>query len=102
MSVGDIRKLVEQERDSEQKIKEAKQEAENVIRKSQEEAKKILEEAEHQKYYDGVLAAGLKEISEKKKLLENETEKKIGLVRKTAKKNLERTASLIVRHVLKE
>ena len=102
MAVEDIKKLLEQEKDSEQKIKKAKEEAENVIRKSKEEAQRILEEAEDQKYYDDIFAARLKEINEKQKLLEKETEKEIERIRKMAKENLEKTVSLIIRHLLEE
>jgi vacuolar-type H+-ATPase subunit H len=102
MTIEDIKKLVEQEKNSEQKIRKAKEEAENIIEKSKEDAQKILENAEDQKHYDEIFVAGLKEINEKKKLLETETEKKIERVRKIAKKNLEKTASLISRHVLEE
>lgn len=102
MSIEDIKKLVEQEKDSEEKIKKAKEEAENIIKKSQKDELRILEDAEDQKYYDDIFATGLKEINEKKRLLENETEKKVERIRKIAKKNLEKTASLIIRHVLEE
>jgi len=102
MSVEDIKKLVKQEKDSETKIKMAKEEAENLIKKSQEDAKRILENAKNQKYYDDIFAAGSKEINEKKEPLETETEKKIERIRKIAKKNLEKTASLIIRHILEE
>jgi len=44
----------------------------------------------------------LKEITDKKKLIEKETEKKIEQIRAKAKKNLEKTAALIVKHVLEE
>jgi len=102
MTIEDIKKLVEQEKDCEQKIKNAKEEAENIIKKSKEDADKILKNAEDQKHYDDIFAAGLKEINEKKKLLEKETEKKIERIRKTAKKNLEKTASLIIKQILEE
>ena len=98
----DIKKLVEKEKDSEQRVKKAKEEAENIIKKSEEDAHRILDEAEDQKYYDDIFAAGLKEINEKKKLIEEETEKKIERIRKIAEKNLEKTASLIIRHILQE
>jgi vacuolar-type H+-ATPase subunit H len=102
MTIEDIKKLVELEKDSEQNIRKAKEEAENIIKKSKEDAQRILDEAEDQKYYDDIFVAGLKEINEKKKLLEKETEKKIEQIRKIAKKNLEKTASLIVTHILGE
>jgi vacuolar-type H+-ATPase subunit H len=102
MTMEDIKKLVEQEKDSEQRVKKAKEEAENIIRKSEEDAHRILDEVEDQKYYDDIFAAGLKEINEKKKLIEEETEKKIERIRKIAEKNLEKTASLIIKHILQE
>jgi vacuolar-type H+-ATPase subunit H len=102
MTIEDIKKLVEQEKDSEQNIKEAKEEAENILKKSEEDAQRILEEAEDQKYYDNTFAAGLKEINRKKKLLEKETEKKIEQIREIAKKNLENTVLLITSHILEE
>jgi len=102
MTIEDVKKLVEQEKDSEQDIKKAKEEAENILKKSEEDAQRILEEAEDQKYYDDIFAAGLKEINRKKKLLEKETEKKIERIREIAKKNLENTVRLITRHILEE
>jgi vacuolar-type H+-ATPase subunit H len=102
MTIEDVKKLVEQEKDSEQNIRKAKEEAENIIKKSKADAQRILDEAEDQKYYDDIFAAGLKEINEKKKLLEKETEKKIEQIRKIAKKNLEKAVSLIVTHILGE
>ena len=102
MTMEDIKKLVEQEKDSEQRVKKAKEEAENIIRKSEEDAHRILDEVEDQKYYDDIFAAGLKEINGKKKLLEKETQKKIERIREIAKKNLENAVSLVIRHVLEE
>ena len=102
MAVEDIKKLVEQEKESEQKIKKAKEEAEVVIKKSKVDARKILEEAEDQKHYDDILAAGLEQINEKEKLLEKETAKEIERIQKIAKENLEKTVSLIIRHLLEE
>ena len=102
MSIEDIKKLVEQEKDSEQKIKKAKEEAEKLIKKSQSDMQRVLADAEDQKYYNDIFAAGLKEIDEKKNLLKSETEKKIERIRKTAEKNLEKTASLVVRRILEE
>jgi vacuolar-type H+-ATPase subunit H len=102
MTIEDIKKLVEQEKDSEQKVKKAKEEAENIIKKSEEDAQRILDKAEEQKYYDDIFAAGLKEINEKKKLIEEETQEKIEQIRKIAEKNLQKTASLITKHILEE
>jgi vacuolar-type H+-ATPase subunit H len=102
MTMEDIKKLVEQEKDSEQNIKKAKEEAENILKKSEEDAQRILEMAEDQKCYDDIFAAGLKKINRKKKLLEKETEKKVERIREIAKKNLENAVSLIVRHILEE
>jgi vacuolar-type H+-ATPase subunit H len=102
MTIEDVKRLVEQEKDSEQNIKKAKEESENILKKSQEDAQRILEQAEDQKHYDDIFATGLKEINGKKRLLEKETEKKIERIREIAKKNLEKTASLIIRHILEE
>jgi vacuolar-type H+-ATPase subunit H len=100
MTIEEIKKLVEHEKDSEQNIRKAKEEAENMIKKTTEDAQRTLEQAEDQKYYDDIFAARLKEIDEKKKLLEKETGKKIERIRERAKKNLEKTVSLIVKHIL--
>jgi vacuolar-type H+-ATPase subunit H len=102
MTIEDIKRLVEQEKDSELNIKKAREEAENILKKSEEDAQRILEQSEDQKQYDDVFAAGLKEINGKKRLLEKETEKKIERIREIAKKNLEKSVSLIVVHILEE
>ena len=102
MTIEDIKRLVEQEKDSELNIKKAREEAENILKKSEEDAQRILEQSEDQKQYDDVFAAGLKEINGKKRLLEKETEKKIERIREIAKKNLEKSMSLIVMHILEE
>lgn len=102
MTIEDIKRLVEQEKDSEQNIKNAKEEAENTLKKTGEDAQRILEQAEDQKQYDDVFAAGLKEINGRKRLLEKETEKKIERIREIAEKNLDKTVSLIIRHILEE
>jgi vacuolar-type H+-ATPase subunit H len=102
MAIEDIRKLVEREKDSEEKIRKAKEEADGIIKKSKEDALKILQSAEDEKYYDGIFAAGSREINDKKKLTTKEAEEKIERIRKIAEKNLEKTISLIVRHILEE
>jgi len=102
MTIEDVKKLVEQEKDSEQNIRRAEEEAENILKKSEEDAQRILEKAEDQKYYNDIFVAGLKEINGKKKLLEKETQKKIERIREIAKKNLENAVSLIIRHILEE
>jgi vacuolar-type H+-ATPase subunit H len=102
MTIEDIRGLVGLEKDSEEKIRRAKEEADTIIKKSEEDALRILQSAEDQKYYDAVFATGSREIHEKKKLIERETEEKIERIRKTGKKNLERTISFIARRVLEE
>ena len=102
MTIEDIRGLVKQEKNSEEKIREAQEEADNIIKKWKKDAQKILQNAEDQNYYDGIFAVESRKIDDKKKLIEKETEKKIELIRETAKKNLEKTVSLIVNRILEE
>lgn len=102
MAIEDVKRLVGQEKDSERNIKKAKEEAEKILKKSEEDAQRMLAQAEDQKHYDDIFAAGLKEINGKKKLLEKETEKKIEQIREIAKKNLEKSVSLIIKHILEE
>lgn len=102
MSIEDVKVLIQQEKKSEEKVRKAKEEADNIIKKSQEDADRILENAENPKHYDAIFQTGLAEINDKKKRIEEETEKKIQRTRSKAKKNLEKTIALIVKHILEE
>ncbi len=102
MSIEDLKVLVQQEKESEEKLKKAMEEANSIVKKAREDADRILENAENPKQYDDVFQAGLTEINEKKKLLEKETEKKIERIRAKAKKNMEKATALIVKRILKE
>jgi len=94
--------LVKQEKESEEKLRKTREEAASLIEGSKENALKILQEAEDPKHYDDIYEARLKEIEEKKKMMESKINEKIERIRETANKNLEKTISLIVKYVLEE
>lgn len=102
MSIDEFKTLIQQEKESEEKIRKAKEEADNIIKEAQEKAEKLLEKAENPKQYDEIFQNGLTDINGKKKLIEEETEKKIQRIHTKAKKNLDKTTALIVNHVLEE
>lgn len=102
MSIEEIKNLVKQEKESEEKLRKTREEAASLIERSKENALKILQEAEDQKHYDAIYEARLKEIEEKKKMMESKINEKIERIREIANKNLEKTISLIVKYVLEE
>jgi vacuolar-type H+-ATPase subunit H len=102
MSIEEIRKLVRQEKETEEKLREAEKEAANLIERARERALKILQEAENPETYDKIFEEKLTEVAEKKKLMEKEVNEKTKRLRGVASKNMEKTVSFIVRYVLGE
>lgn len=100
MSIEDVKVLIRQEKEYEQKIAKAKEEADGIIKKSEKDAQRILQNANDPKYYDDIFTKGLAEISDKKKVIEKETDRKIERIRDKAKKNLEKTSALVLKRVL--
>ena len=100
MSIEEIKNLVTQEKESEEKLRKAEEKANGLLEQSKEKARKILQEAENPEYYDDIFKARLKEIEEKKKVMQREIDEKVEEIRKIANKNLEKTVSIIVKRVL--
>lgn len=69
---------------------------------SKEKARRILQDAQTQERYDAIFESRLREIEDKKKLTEKDINEKIGRIKKTATRNLEKTVSFIVGQVLGE
>jgi len=103
LSIEEIKILVQEEKDGEEKIKKAKEEAENLTAKAKGDASKILSAVENQEYYDDILKAKSTETDNKKRLMTEETEKKIILIREAAQGTImNKAVYLIVNQVLGE
>jgi len=72
------------------------------LAESKEKARRILQDAQTQERYDAIFESRLREIEDKKKLTEKDINEKIGRIKKTATRNLEKTVSFIVGQVLGE
>lgn len=103
MSIEEIKTLVQEEKNGEEKLKKAREEAESLIAKAKGDASKIVSATENQEYYDDILKAKSKETDNKKRFMAEETEKKIKLIRETAQGTIMNNAvHLIVKQVLGE
>ncbi len=101
MSFEEIRNLVQKEKEAEQKLAKTREEATKTIQKAEEDANKILQETEKQDY-DRFFKKRTLEIEEKKKTIEEDTERKIETLTKVAKKNMKKTISFIINTILGE
>jgi vacuolar-type H+-ATPase subunit H len=102
MSVEEIRNLVKQEKEMEENLKMAEEQAATIIENAREKARQMLQDAEDPRTYDKIFNERLAEVEGKKKLVEKEVNKKAEQVREAANKNLEKTVSFILKHVLGE
>jgi vacuolar-type H+-ATPase subunit H len=103
MSIEDIKQLIQQEKNHEQKVQNAKAEADRIIKTAEEEAKKIIsKEAENLAYYEKIKASQAKEAEERKEKLLQEYERKTAELTHIADANMEKAVDFIVRYVLKE
>jgi vacuolar-type H+-ATPase subunit H len=100
MSIEKIRDLVKQERMLEEKYRDAERKAAEIIREAKEKATRMLEEASDESYYEDILKQKSKEMEEKKRLIDKDTDEKIKLVAQIAAKNREKTIDFIIEHVL--
>jgi vacuolar-type H+-ATPase subunit H len=85
MSIEEIKTLVRLEKDGEGQLREAKERADSTIAEARKNASKIVLAAEDQEYYDSLLKEWMKETDAKKKLMEEETEKRIIQIREAVK-----------------
>jgi len=103
MSIEEIKTLVRLEKDGKEQLREAKERAESTIAEARKKASKIVSAAEDQEYYDSLLKELMKQTDAKKRLMEEETEKRIIQIRGTAKgAPMNDAISLIVKRVLGE
>jgi vacuolar-type H+-ATPase subunit H len=103
LSIEEIKTLVRLEKDAEKQLREAKERAESTIAEARKNASKKVSAAEDQEYYDSLLKECMKETDAKKRLMEEETEKRIIQIRKAAKgAPMKDAVSLIVKRVLGE
>ena len=102
MSIDEIKNLVKQEKETEQKRRDAEDQAAKIIENAKEKARKLLQEAESPEYYEAIVTAKTKEIEQKKKHAEKEINERIKQYQKKATENMEKTVSTIAAHVLKE
>ena len=102
MDIEDVKDLVRLEKELEQLTSETRKEAQSIIDKAKEKAQRVLSAAQNQKYYDVIWESKRKEIENKKRILENETEQKIKRIRDIAGINLEETLKFILKSLLGE
>jgi F0F1-type ATP synthase membrane subunit b/b' len=102
VSIDEIRNLVKQEKEMEQKRKDAEEQAARIIENAKAKARQLLQEAENPEYYEDIVTAKTKEIEQKKKQAEKEINDKIRQYPKKAEENMEKTVSKIVAYVLDE
>lgn len=102
MSIEEIRNLIKEEKETEDKRKKAQEKATGIIEEAREKARRILQEAEQQEYYDEIFKKEAAEIKDKKEVIEKETNKRAERIQEIADKNLEKTISVIVKLVLGE
>jgi vacuolar-type H+-ATPase subunit H len=101
MSFEEIRNLVQKEKEAEQKLAKTREEAAKTVQRAEEDASKILQEAEKQDY-DRFFKERVIEIEEKKKTIEEDMERRIETLTKTANKNMKKTISFIIDTILGE
>jgi vacuolar-type H+-ATPase subunit H len=101
MSFEEIRNLVQKEKEAEQKLAKTREEAAKTIQKAEEDANQILREAEKQDH-DHFFKKRTIEIEEKKKTVEEDTERRIETLTKIANKNMKKTISFIIDSILGE
>jgi len=92
--------LVKQEKEIEETLQTANKQAASIIDSATEQAQRMLQEAEDPRVYDKIFNEKLKEIEAKKKIADEEINRKIQRIHEAANKNLERTVSFVVKHVL--
>ena len=103
MSIEEIKTLARLEKNGEEQLGEAKEKAESTIVEARKKASETISAAENQEYYDSLLREWMKETDAKKKLIEEETERKIGQIREAAKgAPMNDAISLIMKRVLGE
>jgi len=103
MSIEEIKTLVRLEKDGKEQLREAQERAESTIAEARKKASKIVSAAEDQEYYDSLLKELMKQTDAKKRLMEEETEKRIIQIRGAAKgAQMNDAISLIVKRVLGE
>ena len=102
MSVEDIRRLVEKERESEEQLKKAEEEASRIVEQAKAEAKEILSNVENERYIETLAKEELKGIEEKKKALENDCDEVLENLKSTADENMGKTVALILTLVFGE
>jgi vacuolar-type H+-ATPase subunit H len=102
VSIGDIRDLVEKERESEEEIQRAKEEAGRIIEEAKTEARKIMNDVEDQRYLNALLEMEMKKIEEKKKAIEKEFAEEFENLKKIGEENMEKAIAHVLKLVLGE
>jgi vacuolar-type H+-ATPase subunit H len=102
MSVEDIRSLVKQEKESEVQLKRAKEEATRIVEQAKIEADKTLNDVEDHRYLSKLLEDEMKKIEQKKRTLENESNKVMENLQTAASKNMEKAVAFILGMVFGE
>lgn len=102
MSVEDIRRLVEKERESEEQVKKAEEEASRIVEQAKVEAKAILSDVENERHLKALLEQEMKKIEAKKRTWETECNEALEDLKRTANENTEKTVACIVKYVFGE
>ncbi len=103
MAIEDIKEIVREEKEQEQRLQEARTEALKIIEAAEKEAKRIIaEESESDSYYQRIRDEQARITEGKKARLIQDYDEQIEEVTKTAKRNMEKTVDFIIKQVFKE
>jgi vacuolar-type H+-ATPase subunit H len=103
MTIENIKQLVKQEKDGQQKLKEAEAEAENLIANARKTASQLIDKAENPEYYDNLLKTRSKDKDDKKAQMAKETENEISQIQEASRgTSFQKAVSQIVKYVLEE
>lgn len=99
----EIRNLVRQERNGQDKLRKAHEKADGLIAKSKEKARAIIAEVENPEYFGELYKKKSEEIAGDKEIIEKEAEKKIEhIYERTDALAVKKAATLIVKYVLEK
>lgn len=103
MAIEDIKEIVREEKEQEQRLQAARTEALKTIEAAEKEAKRIIaEESESDSYYQRIRDEQARITEGKKARLIQDYDEQIEEVTKTAKRNMEKTVDFIIKQVFKE
>ena len=101
VDIKELQELIERERIAEEKVRKAKEEAQAILKNAREKAESILQAVDSEQNLEKVRQAKTHRIARKKADVEEEHQRKISLVDRTAREKLERAVAYVTKRTLR-